>query len=110
LLFFLQTEDGIRYATVTGVQTCALPIWASSDRSSSHRPPDIGDASRRGAEARHRCVGPAATGGRVGAEDEIGLAEHIAAARVTQIGRAGVGEEVSYRWGACVWNKQRTSK
>src|SRR5207245_3750929 len=20
-------EDGIRYATVTGVQTCALPIW-----------------------------------------------------------------------------------
>src|SRR3989337_3881457 len=23
---FLQAEDGIRYATVTGVQTCALPI------------------------------------------------------------------------------------
>src|SRR5207245_7688457 len=23
---FLQVEDGIRYATVTGVQTCALPI------------------------------------------------------------------------------------
>src|SRR6266542_5334411 len=26
LLFFFQAEDGIRDATVTGVQTCALPI------------------------------------------------------------------------------------
>src|SRR5215470_10832570 len=26
LFFFFQAEDGIRYATVTGVQTCALPI------------------------------------------------------------------------------------
>src|SRR6266699_4083368 len=25
--FFLQAEDGIRYADVTGVQTCALPIY-----------------------------------------------------------------------------------
>src|SRR5207245_4561969 len=25
--FFLQAEDGIRGATVTGVQTCALPIY-----------------------------------------------------------------------------------
>src|SRR6266516_6913814 len=24
--FFFQAEDGIRYRTVTGVQTCALPI------------------------------------------------------------------------------------
>src|SRR2546430_6140875 len=27
--FFFQAEDGIRYLTVTGVQTCALPITAS---------------------------------------------------------------------------------
>src|SRR5438128_9406334 len=27
LSFFFQAEDGIRDATVTGVQTCALPIW-----------------------------------------------------------------------------------
>src|SRR2546430_5396071 len=26
LCFFFQAEDGIRYLTVTGVQTCALPI------------------------------------------------------------------------------------
>src|SRR5688572_31069332 len=28
-LFFFQAEDGIRYLTVTGVQTCALPIYAT---------------------------------------------------------------------------------
>src|SRR6266498_4883998 len=27
--FFFQAEDGIRDADVTGVQTCALPIWPS---------------------------------------------------------------------------------
>src|SRR5207245_6727723 len=28
-IFFFQAEDGIRDATVTGVQTCALPILAA---------------------------------------------------------------------------------
>src|SRR5215218_11256766 len=28
VLFFFQAEDGIRGHCVTGVQTCALPIWA----------------------------------------------------------------------------------
>src|SRR5256884_4086952 len=27
LRFFFQAEDGIRDVAVTGVQTCALPIW-----------------------------------------------------------------------------------
>src|SRR2546421_5041331 len=27
LFFFFQAEDGIRDLIVTGVQTCALPIW-----------------------------------------------------------------------------------
>src|SRR5207245_3594657 len=27
IVFFFQAEDGIRDATVTGVQTCALPIY-----------------------------------------------------------------------------------
>src|SRR6266542_2055841 len=35
--FFFQAEDGIRDSTVTGVQTCALPISRRS-RSGSHRP------------------------------------------------------------------------
>src|SRR2546430_8903246 len=29
VLFFFQAEDGIRDLTVTGVQTCALPIYAA---------------------------------------------------------------------------------
>src|SRR5438128_10872777 len=29
--FFFQAEDGIRDATVTGVQTCALPICANQE-------------------------------------------------------------------------------
>src|SRR4051794_41734304 len=28
-VFFFQAEDGIRDGRVTGVQTCALPIWLS---------------------------------------------------------------------------------
>src|SRR5205807_8491752 len=31
--FFLQAEDGIRYYKVTGVQTCALPIYGYLKRS-----------------------------------------------------------------------------
>src|SRR5689334_24489751 len=38
-VFFFQAEDGIRDGTVTGVQTCALPICASTAL-----PPRIGRA------------------------------------------------------------------
>src|SRR5437867_11452826 len=39
--FFFQAEDGIRDRTVTGVQTCALPISSSAERlrTGSSRPP-----------------------------------------------------------------------
>src|SRR2546422_4525576 len=30
VFFFFQAEDGIRDVAVTGVQTCALPIWCPS--------------------------------------------------------------------------------
>src|SRR5438105_14217451 len=30
VFFFFQAEDGIRDPLVTGVQTCALPIWTAS--------------------------------------------------------------------------------
>src|SRR4051795_8952453 len=32
VLFFFQAEDGIRDESVTGVQTCALPIWTLTRR------------------------------------------------------------------------------
>src|SRR2546429_2162129 len=31
-VFFFQAEDGIRDVAVTGVQTCALPIWNGDPR------------------------------------------------------------------------------
>src|SRR2546429_7311798 len=31
LFFFFQAEDGIRDVAVTGVQTCALPIFGAAD-------------------------------------------------------------------------------
>src|SRR5258706_667868 len=34
-LFFFQAEDGIRYWSVTGVQTCALPISELQERTNS---------------------------------------------------------------------------
>src|SRR5690349_24390407 len=37
LYFFFQAEDGIRDLYVTGVQTCALPIWARRDGTSGVR-------------------------------------------------------------------------
>src|SRR5205807_3745852 len=36
--FFFQAEDGIRNYKVTGVQTCALPIW---EQAKAPRVPDI---------------------------------------------------------------------
>src|SRR5699024_12112616 len=47
-LLFFQAEDGIRDRNVTGVQTCALPIWC--DRPRRGRDRDLGagtDRSRR---------------------------------------------------------------
>src|SRR5256886_3917253 len=40
--FFFQAEDGIRDLTVTGVQTCALPISAGLERRTT--PADAADA------------------------------------------------------------------
>src|SRR6266511_570058 len=49
--FFFQAEDGIRDFHVTGVQTCALPIWIRPEVHDAHlrpnpRRPDDGRAGR----------------------------------------------------------------
>ena len=41
---FFQAEDGIRDVAVTGVQTCALPIWCGLERTGA----DIGTAPAGG--------------------------------------------------------------
>src|SRR6201986_68519 len=40
---FFQAEDGIRYSSVTGVQTCALPISQAEESVKEH---DVGDECR----------------------------------------------------------------
>src|SRR5690625_5368627 len=37
MFFFYQAEDGIRGGHVTGVQTCALPIWTRSRTKSNYK-------------------------------------------------------------------------
>src|SRR3989442_12803605 len=66
-VFFLQAEDGIRDADVTGVQTCALPISAQhagnlargrrGKRRAAHRQFSVAAAERRAEES---CVPRAA--------------------------------------------------
>src|SRR5205823_8781349 len=40
-VFFFQAEDGIRDKLVTGVQTCALPIWSASQLDREPAPPPV---------------------------------------------------------------------
>src|SRR5207245_8724553 len=51
LFFFFQAEDGIRDATVTGVQTCALPISEYSARTDPSPPPSPLRKGRGGIES-----------------------------------------------------------
>src|SRR2546427_529633 len=59
-VLFFQAEDGIRDLTVTGVQTCALPIYHGPprDRRTHPRPAN----ARRAGGARDRAVPPRAAG------------------------------------------------
>src|SRR3712207_6880592 len=49
--FFFQAEDGIRYIGVTGVQTCAFPIFEVRERSRRISRPEAHERAV-GAEAR----------------------------------------------------------
>src|SRR5690348_17487545 len=62
--FFFQAEDGIRDGRVTGVQTCALPIYRGH-RLHRHRPPDaLPRPLRRAAARRSAAHGFAVVPGR----------------------------------------------
>src|SRR5438270_9140109 len=83
--FFFQAEDGIRDLTVTGVQTCALPISvmlapraAAASRSGDPRSSGGGGARRRHHRLYRQLVGAGQLRG----------SWHAAAARCREIGRA----------------------
>src|SRR6266852_7341390 len=58
--FFFQAEDGIRHATVTGVQTCALPIFRCADVREEHA---VTEAVERHPQRREPLGGGAVDGG-----------------------------------------------
>src|SRR3989475_8102007 len=47
IFFFFQAEDGIRDLTVTGVQTCALPISGAARGAAHSGPGRLGERRRR---------------------------------------------------------------
>src|SRR5205085_5061085 len=51
--FFFQAEDGIRDLTVTGVQTCALPIWPDRHAKPRRLPQHHAGGYGHGSERRH---------------------------------------------------------
>src|SRR6266567_3250625 len=74
MIFFFQAEDGIRDLTVTGVQTCALPISSTSVQTANRRerhplgaPSESGElanaAASRGPASWARCQRRAASAG-----------------------------------------------
>src|SRR3989449_603573 len=68
LIFFFQAEDGIRDVAVTGVQTCALPIYRVQQRDvrPRHRHPRDLLAARRGGGDPRVLPGPRAHEGAAG--------------------------------------------
>src|SRR2546427_4237229 len=85
--FFFQAEDGIRDLTVTGVQTCALPIYELIGRRELAEP-------RPGRPQRAR-ITPGNDHARTGLEKLLGGGEADAAvAARDQIGRASCRERV----------------
>src|SRR5688572_32236759 len=70
--FFFQAEDGIRDLTVTGVQTCALPISLTGDHprrvaaldARGNRAADLAERQRLRDADQHRAPDPAAVRNR----------------------------------------------
>src|SRR5256886_9429264 len=92
--FFFQAEDGIRDLTVTGVQTCALPICAFEFDSGGASVGPVGTGGqipRRGAE-RHWRPGDARLATRSG---EIVRSDHHGRVRSEE---RRVGKECRSRW------------
>src|SRR5262249_57870081 len=106
--FFFQAEDGIRDWSVTGVQTCALPISGGAGLlRQAGRPRGLPVAPRRAAPApgqRPRGACAAGRGRPVGAQ-----AARRAAARRGQIGRASCRER-GEEWGGGGGGKGKKGK
>src|SRR2546430_4669375 len=93
IFFFFQAEDGIRYLTVTGVQTCALPI-SSTVRPTPPLPPP--SATIRCPSGRRRRTGPSTASSRNGRTSV--LFESDTACLTPRSEERRVGKECRSRW------------
>src|SRR3712207_8072306 len=101
-LFFFQAEDGIRDIGVTGVQTCALPIWKIL------RPPSYGAKLTDIDLAPARAIAGAVV---VRDGDFVGVAApntHVAKRAIAERSEERrVGKECRSRWAPYHYNKKQ---
>src|SRR2546430_7777976 len=92
--FFFQAEDGIRYLTVTGVQTCALPIFRAAPSVIDSGVTLVIDDEANVTIGVHRCV--------VGAGDIVDLGKgdkiHFQGIGIIRSEERRVGKECRSRW------------
>src|SRR5256886_6024051 len=92
--FFFQAEDGIRDLTVTGVQTCALPIYRPHRRLAHHGRLALGEH-----EEDRSHPAPVARGERDGDEDDHETEEEEAqSVESDRSEERRVGKECRSRW------------
>src|SRR5689334_23435577 len=100
VFFFFQAEDGIRYGTVTGVQTCALPILGA--RGDFPIPSIAPVVAKR--EPMHEVREIAARRSKVRRRHRVRTAVDIDGAAIHRISRSEerrVGKECRCRWSWC---------
>src|SRR5256885_7126004 len=88
--FFFQAEDGIRDYKVTGVQTCALPIWNKHFAGTSN------PAKRKDQSSPNRSSNRRAPPGRSTAHSRQAVLRPAAPAKRSEERR--VGKECRSRW------------
>src|SRR2546430_7109589 len=94
LFFFFQAEDGIRDLTVTGVQTCALPISFGTDVDYAQLIKIYGEGPKT--EARYspaQCMGTRRAA-KIGTPDYA----HVSTSFIERSEERRVGKECRSRW------------
>src|SRR5205085_12480262 len=104
VFFFFQAEDGIRDLTVTGVQTCALPIFCEDIWS----PVVTAHLARAGAELLLVPNGSPFEAGKFSARLELAKSR----ARETNVRseERRVGKECRWRWGRVDYKEKRQQR
>src|SRR5256884_6263295 len=94
--FFFQAEDGIRDVAVTGVQTCALPIF----RQAGARLPGPGAGRPSAADPGPQAAVPGGDDRRGEDRQRAGAVPRLPAARLRRSEERRVGKECRSRWSA----------